>query len=88
MSIEIPDWVVQLAVDAYAKVNEECGEAVEYFPDAMTEALRAALEGWLVPRGYLVTWHSSGEERVSEIPAHRDDGTTEILYRLRKDKTP
>ena len=45
--IEVPDWVVQAAMDAYAKVNADNGEPVEYFPEAMISALTAALGAWV-----------------------------------------
>lgn len=84
MSIEIPDWVVQRAYEAW----REAATARKGNKPSIEAAIRAALEGWLEPRGYLITWDISGEQLVSARPAHQDDGTTETLYVLRKDKTP
>ena len=41
--IEIPEAALQAAMSAYANVNAECGEPVEYFPEAMEAALAAAV---------------------------------------------
>lgn len=96
MSIEIPDWVLEAAtkalfedqcpLDQWTSPMEE--DEREDWRDGARKVLRAALEGWLEPRGYLITWEISDEQVVSARPAHQDDGTTETLYLLRKDKTP
>ena len=83
--IDVPDWVVQAAMDAYAKANEDNGEPVEYFPDAMIAALTAALGAWVVPVGYLNKW-DDGDETISARPAHPEDGLAQPLYTLRQEK--
>lgn len=89
--IEIPDWVVEIALKGRAEAANQPPKIVDgyyHFPtahDAMRSALSAALERWLVPRGYLITWHSSGEQVVSARPAHQDDGKTDTLYLFRKE---
>jgi uncharacterized membrane protein len=89
--IDVPDWVVEAAMDAYAKVNEDNGEPVEYFPDAMIAALTAALGAWVVPVACAARWeieilnnttvNSAEAWSLDTLDAH--DVT---LYTLRQEK--
>ncbi len=51
--MKVTDSALQAAMDAYAAKNEEIGDPVEYFPDAMEAALQAALAAMLDPVGKL-----------------------------------
>ena len=93
--IEIPDWVVELACHAMANTHGQYiwphewmdgddDTAVRHTRDKVRAALSAALEGWLVPAGYLNKW-DDGDETVSARPAHPEDGLAQPLYTLRKE---
>lgn len=93
MSIEIPEDVVCSANAGYDSVISRGGTTIE----AMRSALRAALEGWLVPGPYRFLkngdnpsdWFDREINGEPPNPKHlRKVFRIQNAYTLRKDKTP
>lgn len=67
--IEIPEAALQAAMSAYANVNAECGEPVEYFPEAMEAALAAAVS---------VMFESAGFQRLDSFKSWEMTGSPDL----------
>ena len=81
--IDVPDWVVEVAGEAFGRHNDLCWD-----DGSMRAALTAALGAWVARTGF------TNSEEMRELLAGRGgwvsgielDGDTRTLYTLRQEK--
>ena len=97
--IEIPDWVARKVLAGYLREWDDCSESNKQdLAKIMAEALRAALEGWVVPVGvrYRVApndasrarpWEGAGivAEWNRSLPNSSETLQYQPLYTIRKE---
>lgn len=93
--IDVPDWVVEVAFNAWCDVADMDEWRVRNPNEALRAALTAALGAWVVPVGYVHEQTLSDLNDCLAKPSLRAGGTiwscqggpyTEPLYTLRQEK--
>ena len=68
-SIEVPDWVVEIAGEAFGSHNDLCWDE-----ESMRAAITAALGAWVVPVAWGVRydWEGTGKSEVRDLRFTKD----------------